>query len=163
MADFDDIDYNNDFEQDNDIENDDNNEEKKEESNNNKRNLKGRGHEAQENEISHPTKSGNFDSLNSLDDESTDKNVQKSVEGYVLFVTGVHEEAKDDDIYEKFSEFGHVKQFHVPLDRRTGFVKGYALIEFATFKEAQSAINGCDQTDLYGKILTVDWAFTKPY
>ena len=88
--------------------------------------------------------------------------VQKSVEGYVLFVTGVHEEAKDDDIYEKFSEFGHVKQFNVPLDRKTGFVKGYALIEFATFKEAQAALNGCDQTDLYGKILTVDWAFRKP-
>jgi len=27
------------------------------------------------------------------------------------------------------------------MDRKTGFAKGYALIEYANFEEAQSAIN----------------------
>jgi RNA-binding protein 8A len=86
----------------------------------------------------------------------------KSVDGWVVFVTGVHEEAQEDDIMDAFSEHGTVNKVQINVDRQTGLVKGYALVEYATQSEAQDAINNLHGTEILGNKIGVNWAFVKP-
>ncbi|CAK4078567.1 unnamed protein product [Aphanomyces euteiches] len=86
---------------------------------------------------------------------------QKSVEGYVLFVSNVHEEAQEEDLLDAFQEVADVANIHLNLDRRTGFVKGYALLEFKELEDAQEVIKEMDGKDILGNQIHVDWAFIK--
>eukprot|EP01004_Peranema_trichophorum_P010647 NODE_9463_length_589_cov_49.545064_g8828_i0.p1 GENE.NODE_9463_length_589_cov_49.545064_g8828_i0~~NODE_9463_length_589_cov_49.545064_g8828_i0.p1 ORF type:complete len:141 (-),score=17.70 NODE_9463_length_589_cov_49.545064_g8828_i0:90-512(-) len=100
---------------------------------------------------------GNFDSVS----QSSGVGPARSVEGYLIFITNVHEEAQEEEIQELFTEFGEIKNLHLNLDRRTCFVKGYCLIEYNSLKEAKRAIEEMDGQEFMDQILHVDWAFLK--
>ncbi|CAD6580164.1 MAG: hypothetical protein CYPHOPRED_001147 [Cyphobasidiales sp. Tagirdzhanova-0007] len=125
---------------------------------------KGRGFKASEN--GRDEGSATYDSLPTESSEvsSTQQKVvaAKSVEGWILMVTGVHEEATEEDIQDKFSEYGEIKNLHLNLDRRTGYVKGYALVEYEKRSQADDAIKDASGSELLGQTIQCDYAFVRP-
>ncbi|KAJ1293058.1 hypothetical protein BS78_01G039200 [Paspalum vaginatum] len=99
-----------------------------------------------------------FDSLS--DDRDHGPGPQRSIEGWTILVCGVKDDVEEDDLYNIFSEFGRVKDLHLNLERRTGYAKGYALIEYESFEEAQAAIRAMNGSQLLTKTVYVDWAFS---
>ena len=90
-----------------------------------------------------------YQSLDQHDDSSSGP--VKSVEGFILCVTGISEEAQEEDIHDAFGVFGDVKNLHLNLNRRTGYVKGYAFLEFETAREARKAIDQMNGKMLLGQ------------
>ncbi len=74
-------------------------------------------------------------------------------------MTGVHEEAEEDTVLDSFAEFGKVRSINLNPDRKTGWSKGYAMIEYELKREAEAAIAGMDGKQLLGKEVSVSFAF----
>ena len=70
--------------------------------------TKGRGFGRKNDEDDYAGRGGVYESLGGKGEGERGGPAQ-SVEGWIVFVSNVHQEAAEDDVLDKFSEFGDVK------------------------------------------------------
>ncbi|RMF21776.1 MAG: RNA-binding protein [Cyanobacteria bacterium J083] len=63
-----------------------------------------------------------------------------------------------DDLTEVFSEYGNVKRVHLPVDRETGRMRGFAFVEMETEEQEEKAIEALDGAEWLGRQLKVNKA-----
>jgi len=54
-----------------------------------------------------------------------------------------------------------VKDLHLNLDRKTGYFKGYAIVQYTTERDATAAIRDLTGVGFLGRDLGADWAFLR--
>ncbi|CDR96430.1 RNA recognition motif domain containing protein, putative [Babesia bigemina] len=92
---------------------------------------------------------------------SSEEQPVKSVGGWIVMVTGVHAEAQEEDVRDAFEGFGQITSVHLNLDRRSGYAKGYALLEFVEEEDARKAVENMNGQQLLGQEVAVSWVFKK--
>ncbi len=75
-----------------------------------------------------------------------------------IYVGNLSYEVTSEDLNEVFAEYGTVKRVHIPTDRDTGRVRGFAFVEMETEAEENNAIETLDEAQWMGRSLKVNKA-----
>ena len=78
--------------------------------------------------------------------------------GNRIYVGNLAYSVRDDDLNQRFAEFGTVNSAKVMMDRDSGRSKGFGVVEMATDAEAQAAINGLHDQQVDGRAMVVNEA-----
>ncbi|MDJ0714281.1 MAG: RNA-binding protein [Prochloraceae cyanobacterium] len=75
-----------------------------------------------------------------------------------IYVGNISYSVTQEDITEVFAEYGTVKRVHLPTDRETGRVRGFAFVEMETEAEEEAAISALDGAEWMDRELKVNKA-----
>lgn len=75
-----------------------------------------------------------------------------------IFVGNLSFAATEDELWEKFSEFGDVKGVRIPTDRDTGRPKGFAYVEFTDVEASKKAVEGLAGAEIGGRAIRLDFS-----
>eukprot|EP00803_Ostreobium_quekettii_P005984 evm.model.scf_345.7 EVM.evm.TU.scf_345.7 scf_345:70572-72288(+) len=75
-----------------------------------------------------------------------------------LYVGGLEDSVNDSILHSTFIPFGDIKDVSVPLDHTTGKHRGFGFVEFEEKEDAAAAIDNMHNSELYGKVLRVNYA-----
>ena len=75
-----------------------------------------------------------------------------------IFVGALSFEVTEEELKEKFEEFGRVISAKIIKDRDTGRSKGFAFVEMDNTQEAKTAISSLNGTEINGRKIAVNEA-----
>lgn len=75
-----------------------------------------------------------------------------------IYVGNLSYEINKDDLTEVFTEYGTVQRVHLPTDRDTGRLRGFAFVEMETEAEEDKAIEALDGAEWMDRELKVNKA-----
>ena len=75
-----------------------------------------------------------------------------------IYVGNLAYEIQQEDLSEVFNEYGSVERVHMPTDRETGQVRGFAFVEMRSEANENKAIQILDGAEWMGRDIKVDKA-----
>ena len=75
-----------------------------------------------------------------------------------VYVGNLSYDATSEDLTAVFAEYGTVKSVHLPTDRETGRMRGFAFVEMSAEPEDAAAIEALDGAEWMGRDLKVNKA-----
>ena len=75
-----------------------------------------------------------------------------------IYVGNLSYEINKEDLNEVFAEYGTVKRVHIPTDRETGRVRGFAFVEMESEPDEDKAIEALDGAEWMERSLKVNKA-----
>jgi len=75
----------------------------------------------------------------------------------VIYVGNLKYETTEQELEERFSEFGQVKGVRIPRSADQGVVRGFAYLEFETLQEASEAVEAMHQVQFNGRRLNCQY------
>ncbi len=78
-----------------------------------------------------------------------------------IYVGNLSYDVTQEDLNEVFTEYGEVKRVHIPMDRETGRMRGFAFVEMTSPAHEDTAIETLDGAEWMGRTLKVNKAREK--
>ena len=75
-----------------------------------------------------------------------------------IYVGNLSYEVDQNDLNEVFGEYGKVKRIHIPTDRETGRVRGFAFVEMESEADEDKAIEDLDGAEWMERTLKINKA-----
>ncbi|GAB4524634.1 MAG: RNA-binding protein [Pleurocapsa sp.] len=75
-----------------------------------------------------------------------------------VYIGNLSYEISQEDLSEVFAEYGTVKRIHIPTDRETGRVRGFAFVEMESEADEDKAIQALDGAEWMDRNLKVNKA-----
>ena len=75
-----------------------------------------------------------------------------------IYVGNLSYEINQTDLNEVFGEYGTIKRVHIPTDRETGRVRGFAFVELEAEADEDKAIEALDGAEWMERSLKVNKA-----
>jgi len=75
-----------------------------------------------------------------------------------IYIGNLSYDVNKEDLSEVFTEYGSVKRVHIPTDRETGRVRGFAFVEMESEANEDKAIQALDGAEWMDRQLRVNKA-----